>query len=208
MDFDHFAGEDDTPLDDPEMSALVAAGRPIAGYYGALARWFDYALFDQVAALRPGWTFVLIGPDLDGSMAGRPAFARPNVKWLGPRPYAALPRYLRRFDVATIPFAINPITISTSPLKLFEYFAAGKPVVTTPMPECAAFPEVRIAATAEAFAEALDAAREQGRDAAFRDRLRAIGRANSWDARVAEALGALARGKRPREGAAYTDSRR
>ena len=137
-----------------------------------------------------------------------PFFSHPNVKWLGPRPYAALPRYLRRFDVATIPFAINPITISTSPLKLFEYFAAGKPVVTTPMPECAAFPEVRIAADARAFADALDPARRDGADAAFRARVRAIARANSWDARVAEALGALARAKRPREGAAYTDSRR
>jgi polysaccharide pyruvyl transferase CsaB len=208
VDLAHFTRADDGPLEDPEMSAILETGRPIAGYYGALARWFDYALLDQAAALRPGWTFLLIGPDLDGSMTGKPALARPNVKWLGPRPYAALPRYLRRFDVATIPFAINPITVSTSPLKLFEYFAGGKPVVTTPMPECAAFPDVRIAATAEAFAEALDAARRDGADPAFRERVRAVARDNSWDARVRDARAALDRGKRPREAASYTDRHR
>ena len=109
--------------------------------------------------MRPDWSFVLIGPDHDGSLARSRLAGLPNVHALGPRPYATLPGYLHRFDVATIPFAINDITLATSPLKLFEYFAAGRPVISTPMPECAAFDEVRIVRTAEEFSAALDAAR-------------------------------------------------
>ena len=62
------------------------------------------------------------------------------------------------FLLAFIPFVVNEITHATSPLKLFEYFAGGKPVISSPMPECAAFPEVRIARNAGELAGALDAA--------------------------------------------------
>src|SRR6202008_155375 len=148
--------------------------------YGALARWFDAPLLDAVARENPDWRFVLIGQELDQSLAGEPLLQRENVRWLGPRDYETLPGYLASFDVATIPFRINPITLSTSPLKLFEYFAAGKAVVTTPMPECEAFPGVEIAADASAFSSALKRARERGKDSGFRERLRALGRANSW----------------------------
>ncbi|MCL4763258.1 MAG: glycosyltransferase, partial [Burkholderiales bacterium] len=166
--------EPNPALSDPAFARLVADGRPIAGYYGALAHWFDYALLAQAARLRPDWQFVLIGPDHDGSLARSGVAELANVHALGPRHYAALPGYLHRFDVATIPFAINDITLATSPLKLYEYVAAGKPVVSTPMPECMAFPEVRIAADAAQFVAALDAARADGRDAAHAARLRAL----------------------------------
>ena len=116
---------------------------------------------------------------------------RGNVLWLGPRDYETLPGYLASFDVATIPFAINAITLSTSPLKLFEYFAAGKPVVRTPMPECEAFAEVEIARDAAAFSAALDAAVADGRDPAHVAKLRALAEANTWRARAADVLQAL-----------------
>ena len=133
----------------------------------------------------------MIGPQYDESLPGQPLLERHNVRWLGPRDYVTLPGYLSLFDVATIPFRINPITLATSPLKLFEYFAGGKPVVTTPMPECQAFPEVLIADSPDDFLRQLERSRERGRDPAFRSRLREIGRANSWEARVRSALEAL-----------------
>ncbi len=71
------------------------------------------------------------------------------------------------------------------------------------MPECMAFPEVRIAATAGEFALALDQAREDGKDAAFGERLRAIARANSWDARVQHVVAALERSTSPRRARLY-----
>ncbi|MEP6993690.1 MAG: polysaccharide pyruvyl transferase family protein [Acidobacteriota bacterium] len=178
---------------DEALTRFLAGGGPVAGYYGALARWFDYPLLEETARLRPDWRFVLIGSELDGSLAREPLLKLPNLVWLGPKDYATLPGYLARFDVAMIPFRINAITLSTSPLKLFEYFAGGKPVVTTPMPECQAFPEVTIAGDARELAAALDVAREKGLDTGFRERLRAIAKENSWEKRADAVLSGLAR---------------
>jgi glycosyltransferase involved in cell wall biosynthesis len=194
VEYERFADPRVRPADDPALARFVAEGKPIAGYYGALAHWFDYDLMEALTQMRNDWNFILIGPMYDQSLSGRPLLARPNVLWTGSRDYTLLPGYLRRFDVATIPFQINEITLSTSPLKLFEYFAAGKPVVTTPMPECVAFPEVRTARTAQEFSEALDAARASGQDAGFRARLQEIGRANAWTARVDSVLERLKTG--------------
>ena len=177
--------------EDDALGRFLAGGGPVAGYYGALARWFDYALLDEVARDNPQWRFVLIGQELDDSLARQPLLKRGNVLWLGPRDYETLPGYLSVFDVATIPFKIDSITLSTSPLKLFEYFAGGKPVVTTPMPECEAFPEVEIAGDGPAFSAALAKAREKGKDPGFRERLRALAAANSWEARVDTVLAGL-----------------
>lgn len=190
VEYERFAAPAAPPRDQ-ELLAFLTPGAPVAGYYGALAEWFDYPLLAAVADSRPDWRFVLIGPQYDESLPGQPLLERPNVRWIGPRDYVTLPGYLSLFDVATIPFRINEITQATSPLKLFEYFAGARPVVTTPMAECKAFPEVRIAATAEEFALALDEARAQGRDPDFRAHLRAVARENSWSARVMTVLRAL-----------------
>jgi hypothetical protein len=109
---------------------------------------------------------------------------RPNIRWIGQRQYQELPGSLRLFDVAMIPFVINSITLATSPLKLYEYFAGGKPVIATPMPECQAFDEVHIVRSAGEFSEALDLARSQGQDKQIRDRLRKLAHENSWTVRV------------------------
>ncbi len=176
---------------DPALQTVLESGKPIAGYYGAFAEWFDYDLLLRTAELRPEWSFLLIGPDLDGSL-NRAALDRiPNICWLGPRDYLLLPGYLHLFDVATIPFRINSITTATSPLKLYEYFAAGKPIVSTPMPECTTFPEVHVAATAEAFAAALDSARASAKDPEVRRQLVALAAQNTWAGRARTVLRAL-----------------
>ena len=190
VEYERFAAPAAPPRDEKLLSFLTP-GAPVAGYYGALAEWFDYPLVDAVAAAKPDWRFVLIGPQYDKSLPGQPMLERKNVLWLGPRDYVTLPGYLVLFDVATIPFRINAITQATSPLKLYEYFAGARPVVTTPMSECQAHPEVRIAATAGEFAAALDEARAQGRDPDFRAHLRSVARENSWSARVMTVLRAL-----------------
>jgi len=179
-------------LSDKAFARIVASGKPIAGYYGALARWFDYELLAQVAELRPDWHFVLIGPDHDGTIGLSSMAGHDNITWLGPRDYQALPGYLHRFDVAMIPFKINDITLATSPLKLFEYFAGGRPVVTTPMPECMAFSEVRIGSDANTFSAALDQARNDGKSPDFQAHLLALSYENTWRARARAALVGLA----------------
>ena len=197
--------EPNPALADPAFAEVLAAGRPVAGYYGALASWFDYPLLEATARHRPDWSFVLIGPDHDGSLARSNVASLPNVYALGPRPYPLLPGYLHRFDVATIPFAINPITLATSPLKLYEYFAAGKPVISTPMPECAAYADVRIVDDAGAFSAALDAARNDAADPAFRARLVALAVQNTWRERVRQTMGLLERTQAPRDASEATE---
>lgn len=177
--------------DDLEFCRIVKRGKPIAGYYGALAHWFDYDLLAKTARRCPDWEFVLIGPDHDGSIPKSFKRNQGNITWLGPRHYRALPGYLHLFDVAIIPFKINEITLATSPLKLFEYFAGGKPVVSTPMPECSAFEEVSIAANPEAFASALKEARASARSPDVKRRLARIAEANTWRTRVRVMLDAL-----------------
>ena len=185
VEYEHFA--DDSRL--PEVDDIDLAwrnGKPIAGYYGAIAEWFDYDLLEAVARLRPDWNFLLIGPAHDSSLPerGQSMLGCPNIRWIGQREYGELPAYLRWFDVAMIPFVINEITLATSPLKLYEYFAGGKPVIATPMPECEAFSEVSIVRNAEEFSRTLDVAKVQGQDPEFQRRLRELGRENSWTSRV------------------------
>jgi GT2 family glycosyltransferase/2-polyprenyl-3-methyl-5-hydroxy-6-metoxy-1,4-benzoquinol methylase len=195
VEYDRFADEPPAMGDDPDLAGFRREGKPIAGYYGALAGWFDYELLDEAARLRPDWNFVLIGEALDDSIHRQPAAGRGNVKWIGPRPYESLPGYLRLFDVALIPFKINRITEATSPIKLYEYMAAGKPIIATPMRECQSFPVVNIARDALEFAQALDSARKQGLDPEFRAQLRSTARNNSWAARVCAVTEIMDRGR-------------
>ena len=169
---------------DPDLAGCFRSGKPIAGYYGALAEWFDYDLLLKTAKLRPDWNFVLIGPDYDQSIGRSRITRQANVYWIGPRPYSDLPGYLHLFNVAIIPFKINDITLATSPLKLYEYFAGGKLVITTPMPECMAFPEVQIISTAEEFAAKLDVAPILMENSEFRNHLSELASENTWIARV------------------------
>lgn len=130
----------------------------VIGYYGALAEWLDYELVLSACRQCPEFEFVMIGPDYDGSMARieqRPA----NLKVLPPVSYDKLPAIAQRFDVCMIPFKVNDITEATSPLKLFEYLAMGKPVVSTPIREAKKYSSV-IVADGEQFAGAVREAYE------------------------------------------------
>ena len=174
-----------------DISDLVSAGTSIIGYYGALAEWFDYGLLGQLAERLADHAFVMIGPDYDGTLPRSEVTDLPNVYWLGPKPYTALPAYLDRFAVATIPFVVNDVTHSVSPLKLFEYMAGGKPVITPPLRECARYPEVFLADGVDEWAEMVELAIELGADDSFRQRMIAAAEQNTWDARVQTILEAL-----------------
>jgi GT2 family glycosyltransferase/glycosyltransferase involved in cell wall biosynthesis len=181
-----------TPPDPSLVPAEIArsGGRPAAGYVGALARWVDSELLGDLARLRADWDFFLVGEALDDSF-DRLESARPsNVHFLGPRPYRAIPSILASFDAGLIPFRAGVEGSNASPIKLYEYLAAGLPVLATPIPECEAIPEVSVASTAAGFSDLLDRARGSRRSEDFRRRARDRARANDWRER---ALAALAR---------------
>ena len=180
----------------PPDSSLVpdeiarSGGRPAAGYVGALARWVDSDLLGDLARLRPDWDFFLVGEALDDSFDRLESEHPSNVHFLGPRPYRAIPSILASFDAGLIPFRAGAEGSNASPIKLYEYLAAGLPVLATPIPECEAMPEVSVASTAAGFSDLLDRARGSRRSEEFRRRARDRARANDWRER---ALAALAR---------------
>ena len=195
VDYDQFlpAREKEAGHPPEDLVDIVAQGKPIIGYYGALARWFDYDLLDRIAELRPDYAFVLIGPDYDGTVRAQKALRRPNVHWLGVKPYRDLPAYLRYFDAATIPFVVSDITHATSPLKLFEYMAGGKPVVVTPMHESMRYPGVLVGRDPEEFAARLDEALTLRSEADYLETIDGVARSNTWDSRAMRILTALKR---------------
>jgi hypothetical protein len=180
----------------PELDELRARCQVLVGYYGALAEWIDWDLLDRVVKMRPDWHFLLVGElighEVTSSRARSQRLARePNVSVWPRQPYERLGYLLSKFDVAIIPFRICELTHAVSPIKLFEYMAGGKPVVSTPLRECAKYPLIRLADTPAEFIEAIEWARTQGQAAEHRARLQQCGAENSWLARAEAVVNAL-----------------
>lgn len=131
---------------------------PVLGYVGSLHSWFDLDLTAALAAALPEARVVLVGPappDTADALR-RLAASRPNLHWIGPKPYADVPAIVRAFRVGLIPFRRTPLTEAVNPVKLYEYAAAGVPTVTTRFSdEVAGWGEAaRVADGAEGFAAA------------------------------------------------------
>lgn len=172
-----------------DFARVVDRGLPVAGYFGSFAGWFDYDLMNGLARSRPSYSIVALGPDLDGSR-GRLDATLDNLFVLPAMSYPDIARHAAWFDVGLVPFLINEITCATSPLKIFEYMALGKPTVSTDMPECRKYVSVLTASTPAAFLVAVDRAMMLGRTPAFERRARAEAAANDWAEKV-DALLAL-----------------
>jgi GT2 family glycosyltransferase/SAM-dependent methyltransferase/glycosyltransferase involved in cell wall biosynthesis len=134
----------------PEKVYQDAQGRRIIGYFGAIAEWFDIALVRSIAQAHPDCLVLLVGNDT--VKAGAQLGNLPNVVFTGEVPYRELPFYLYAFDVCLLPFQVTQLTLATNPVKVYEYLAAGKPVVCVDLPEIGQFGElVRKAADAKGF---------------------------------------------------------
>lgn len=135
---------------------IVGEKKPIIGYYGALATWFDYDLICELAEKRKNYNIVLIGSKYDTSIDNSNISNYKNIHFIGPKKYEELPYYATHFDVATLPFLLNDITASTSPIKVFEYMALSLPIVTTDILECRKYDSINIAHSNEEFISLID----------------------------------------------------
>ena len=132
---------------------------PRLGYAGVIDERIDHDLVASVAAARPGWQFVMLGP-ISEKISADTVARGPNIHYLGAKRYDELPVYLAAWDVGLMPFALNEATRFISPTKTPEYLAAGLPVVSTPIRDVVTqYAEralVEIASTPDAFIDAVD----------------------------------------------------
>jgi glycosyltransferase involved in cell wall biosynthesis len=141
VDFDHFSkARTAGPIPDD----LGAIPRPRIGFIGAVSSYkLDFDLIAQVARKHPEWQWILIGQVGEGQpQTAIDGLRLPNIHLLGPRPYELLPDYLRGIDVAILPCPMNDYTRAMFPMKFFEYLAAGRPVIATPLPALEEFADV------------------------------------------------------------------
>lgn len=147
-------------------------------YVGAIQYWIDIDLLDYAAKSLKRYNFIFIGPQkIDLSLLKTNA----NIKILGPREYAQIPHYLKYADVGIIPFRKNKLTDSVSPMKLYEYFASGLPVVSTNLNEVKNLNSpCFIADSPEGFVEKVQKAYRKGKD---KEDYFQFAKRNSWDKR-------------------------
>ena len=180
VDVAHFAAAREG-LAEPADQAGIA--RPRLGFFGVIDERIDLALIDAVAAARPGWQIVMVGPVVKIDPATLPR--RANIHWLGGRGYHELPAYLSGWSVALMPFAINEATRFISPTKTPEYLAAGKPVVSTPIVDVRRHygdvEGVKIAGDTADFIAACEAALALPPAGAWRDEADRLLAETSWD---------------------------
>ncbi len=127
----------------PECSGdeLSEIASPIIGYFGTLSHWIDRELVIDLAQRHREWNFVFIGPMACSSYLSS-IFDQPNCHWLGQREYSQLPFLASCFDVCWMPFRMDELTKSINPVKVYEYLATGKPVVSSPLPDVMTLGEV------------------------------------------------------------------
>ncbi|MCE9613195.1 MAG: glycosyltransferase [Lentisphaerae bacterium] len=158
VNFEHFERALSLPL---EARPVELPDGPVIGFIGLLSEWVDQELILAVARARPDAYVILIGK---ADVAIDRLQSEPNIRVIGPRPYADLPYYVAQFSVGLIPFVVSELTRAVNPIKLREMLAAGCPVVSTALPEVARFaspPGVHIATDAADFVAAVTRRVEQ-----------------------------------------------
>jgi len=166
----------------PRAKDLPDNDRPIAGFYGSISEWLDIDMLSETIKKMPDWEFVFIGKAVvDTSELTK--FS--NVKMLGERPHHQLPTYSQHWTASLLPFVSNAQIRSCNPLKLSEYLATGRPIISSSFPAMQAFRGlVQIADNSEAMMEALRASIHIDSLPTFSGALKNTMKNNSWDARA------------------------
>lgn len=165
--------------------------KPVFGYTGTIhPDRVDVTLVEALARAFPSGTVALVGPNLLPPSETSRLEARGNIYFTGPVPYADVPQYMAAFDVCITPHRMTPFTESLNPIKLWEYLACGKPIVSTNVAGFRDYPQfVRLASDAAGFVDACRTALAEGN--VNTEARQAEARANSWEARVESVLAVL-----------------
>jgi len=185
VDVDRFAQALSPDARIPEDLANLPS--PRIGFVGTIdPAWVDTEVLLQIAKARPDWSVIIIGHLVNWHP---PKNLPPNCFFLGIRPYQTIPFYLKGLDVCLIPFKDNAITRAASPLKLYEYLAAGRAVVSSPVPDQSNFSSVTwLAQTTEEFLHAIEEALKVANDYREQQRRLSTVSQHSWQQRAKTAL--------------------
>ena len=179
---EHYRSVADASL--PIPAAAQGWPKPVLGYTGTVhSQRVDAALVAALAERFPNGSIVLLGPNLLDAADQRRLAGIRNIFLPGPVPYREIADWMRAFDVCIVPHLVTTFTESLNPIKLWEYLAAGKPIVSTPVAGFRDFPElVRLADDADHFTAQVRAALEEG--LALVAARQAEARKHSWTSRV------------------------
>ena len=174
----HFFKAQDNNTKVPEV--MKHYKKPVIGYIGSIFRWLNIDWIDFASRKFPDYHFVFIGPiSIDISKFEN----RDNIEFLGPRPYENLPGYLKKFDVAVIPFVIDGVTLKASPIKFYEYLASGVPIVSTELPDLLPLKDhAYLVKDKEDYCNKIERAINDDKDNLKNDRIN-ISKKYSWKAR-------------------------
>lgn len=137
VDLDAFPVDEGAGANDP-IQEWASLPRPVIGYIGGLHRHVDFNLIAEMAEARPEWSWVLVGPV---QASAERLEGHTNIHLAGSRPHQELVRHVRSFDVCIVPYLQSAYTETVVPVKINEYLAAGKPVVSTDLPTVIEFNE-------------------------------------------------------------------
>ncbi len=182
VDYEHFKAINST-IKTSIPNSIKNLPKPIIGFIGAYYEWIDQDLLYFLADSRPNWCFVFIGPAQHGIIDST-LFNLNNIIFLGVKAYNKLPLYLQNFDVCLIPFLVNRITLSANPIKMWEYLAAGKPIVSTNIPEVEPFREIiYISDDNQDFLRKIEMALTENDHTLIGERIK-VAEENDWNNRV------------------------
>lgn len=176
----------------PIPSNLSDFSHPIIGMIGNLNQRIDFDLIRYIGDAHPEWSIVIVGtwryanPRVISSELKKRLKKMTNIHWMGHQPLEMLPNYLKAFDVCLIPYVPDdPFNISCSPLKLYEYLATGKPIVSTNLPFVHEYADViRVGRNHEEFEKEIMLALEE--TSKLQERRKELAKDNSWDYRAKE----------------------
>jgi len=175
-----------------------AEKRPIIGYFGEIAEWFDIELVEKLAREQSRALIVLIGRDRIGARQKLSQYS--NVVFPGEIAYVSLAFFLHAFRICLVPFKNTPVTIATNPVKVYEYLSAGKAVVSTNLPEIQEFDGlVTIGVSHKDFLEGVRNLMDVATDPIAERARRQFASAHTWESLTAQLWDAIGRSNRKGE---------
>lgn len=175
--FAHFNKKTETIPEELQMLK-----RPIIGYFGAISDWLDYKLVDYIAQKKRDISLVFIG-NYDSRARINILKRIKNVYYLGEQKYVDLPNWIHNFDVTILPFKITSLTLATNPVKMYEIFATGKPLVSVNLPEIQRVKNLcYIANSQKEFVKKIDQALKENNPIIQKERIK-FASLNTWEER-------------------------